>query len=195
LSLDDAVRSLDAAHRQLSLDAAEDVDTVVANVDTERMLWLLYRVNVLDDVFVLAMEFRQLLDSDALEPLSATRLLRTLVGDAARRGCCCSTLPCPVVVCCSDEGDNGEAGDFGCDGTGGGLSPIIKFETFVVRPGLEFEVECESDRELRAASPALFPNESFHLLGFFVTVGKDVGTGTGGGASGNDWTEAEAERV
>jgi hypothetical protein len=197
LSLDEAVRSHDAALRQLSLDAAEDVDTVVANVDTERTLWLLYRVNVLDDVFVLAMEFRQLLlDSDALEPLSAVRLLRTLVGDAARRGCCCSTLPCPVV-CCSDEGDNGDTGDFGCDGTGGGLSPMIKFETFVVRLGLKFEFECESDRELRAASPALFPNESFHLLGFFVTVGKAVGTGTGGGggASGNDWTEAEAERV
>ncbi len=48
------------------------------------------------------------------------------------------------------------------------------------------------------ASPPLFPKyDSFHLLGFFVTVGIDTGTGTGGGGgtSGNDWRVAEADRV
>jgi hypothetical protein len=51
---------------------------------------------------------------------------------------------------------------------------------------------------LVVASPLLFPKyDSFHLLGFFVTVGIDTGTGTGGGGgtSGNDWIVAEADRV
>jgi hypothetical protein len=76
--------------RQLALDEAEDAETEVANVDTERMLWLLYRVNVLDEVFVLAMELRQLFDAEELEMLEAARPLRMLVGDAARRDCDCS---------------------------------------------------------------------------------------------------------
>jgi hypothetical protein len=48
-----------------------------------------------------------------------------------------------------------------------------------------------------AASPPLFPKDSFHLLGFFVTVGTDTGAGTGGGGgtSENDWRVAEADRV
>jgi hypothetical protein len=173
---------------------------VVASVDTERMLRLLCRVNVVDEVFVLDMEFRQLFDEDPFEMLPAVaRPLRTLVGDAARCGCCscsCSTLP-GLAVSDNKEGDCGGGGDLGCGETGGGFSPIIKVDTFAARPGPGFEFDCESDRELRAVSPALFPNESFHLLGFFVTVGIDVGTGTGGGGgkSGNDWTEAEAERV
>lgn len=66
------------------LDEPEEAETEVANVDTERMLWLLYRVNVLVEVFVLAMEIRQL--SDAEEP-EVARPLRVLVGDAARRDC------------------------------------------------------------------------------------------------------------
>jgi hypothetical protein len=57
----------------------------VANVDTERVLWLLYRVKVLVEVLVLAIEFRQLLDADELEMLDTARPLRMLVGDAARR--------------------------------------------------------------------------------------------------------------
>ena len=191
---DEAVRPL----RQFSLDA-EDVDTVVANVDTERMLWLLYRVNVLNvlvEVFVLATEFR-LPDAAAVETLGSARPLHTLVGDAGRCGCCCSPRPCSLVSG-GEKDDGGGDGDFGCNGMGGGLSPKIKFDTFAARAELAFEFGCESDRVLfRDASPALFPNESFHLLGFFVTVGMDVGTGTGGsgGTSGNDWTEAEAERV
>jgi hypothetical protein len=44
--------------RQLVLDAAEGAETEVANVATVRVLWLLYRVNVLVEVFVLAIEFR-----------------------------------------------------------------------------------------------------------------------------------------
>jgi hypothetical protein len=71
--------------RQLVLDEAEDAETEVANVATERMLWLLYRVNVLVEVFVLAIEFRQLLDAEELEILETPRPLRMLVGDAARR--------------------------------------------------------------------------------------------------------------
>ena len=76
--------------RQLVLDEAEDAETDVANVDTERVLWLLYRVNVLVEVFVLAMEFRQLLDAEELEMLETARPLRVLVGEAARRCCGCS---------------------------------------------------------------------------------------------------------
>ena len=196
MSQDEAVRP---PFRQLSLDAAEDVDTVVANVDTERMLWLLYRVNVLNvliEVFVLATEFRLLLGAGEVE---------MLVGDAAGRHCCCSALLCPAVSA-TEEGDSGGSGDFVCDEIGGGSSPMITSDTFAVRPEPEFESERESDRELRAASPELFPNESFHLLGFFVIVGMDVAAGTGGGGggnggsgsggtSGNDWREAEAERV
>jgi hypothetical protein len=71
--------------RQLVLDEAEDAETEVANVDTERVLWLLYRVKVLVEVLVLAIEFRQLLDADELEMLDTARPLRMLVGDAARR--------------------------------------------------------------------------------------------------------------
>lgn len=178
----------------------EDAETEVANVDTERMLWLLYRVNVLVEVFVLivlAIEFRQLFDEDELIELPATaRPLRVLVGDVARHDGCCSwgsPLTCTAV---SDREVGG--GDCGCDveGIGGGLSPMTAFDTCTTRAEPEFEFGCESDRVLRAASPALFPNEN-HLLGFFVTVGVDTGAGTGGGGGtlGNDWTEAEAERV
>src|SRR5258707_13791955 len=48
-----------------------------------------------------------------------------------------------------------------------------------------------------AASLLPFPNDSFHLLGFFMTVGIDAGTRTGGsgGALGSDWRVAEAEHV
>ena len=78
----------------------------------------------------------------------------------------------------------------------GESNPMSTFVTCLVRFEIGFEL-CESDRVLMAASPLLFPNDSFHLLGFFVTVGIDAGTGTGGGggASGNDWRVAEAERV
>ncbi len=59
---------------------------------------------------------------------------------------------------------------------------MIKLVTFVARaePDVELErVLRESDRVPMAASPVLFPKDSFHLLGFFVTRGIDVGTGTG----------------
>jgi hypothetical protein len=80
-----------AGFRQLVLDEADDAETEVANVDTERMLWLLYRVNVVDEVFVLAMEFRQLLDAEEFEIVETARPLRVLVvGDTARRDCDCS---------------------------------------------------------------------------------------------------------
>jgi hypothetical protein len=194
---DEAVRP---PFRQFSL-VAEDEDTVVANVDTERMLWLLYRVNVLNvliEVFVLATELL-LPEAAAVETLGTARPLHTLVGDVGRRDCswCCSPRPCSLVSG-GEKGDGGGDDGFDCDGMGGALSPKIKFDTFATRGELAFGCECESGRVLfKAASPALFPNESFHLLGFFVTVGMDVGTGTGGsgGTSGNDWTEAEAERV
>jgi hypothetical protein len=65
----------------------EDAETEVANVDTERMLWLLYRVNALVEVSVLAMELRQLFDAEELEMLETVRPLRMLVGEAARRDC------------------------------------------------------------------------------------------------------------
>ena len=70
------------------LDDADDVaETEVANVDIERMLWLLYRVNVLVEVLVLDIEFRQLLDVVELELLANGRPLRVLVGDAPRLVC------------------------------------------------------------------------------------------------------------
>ena len=69
------------------LDDADDAEAEVANVDTERILWLLYRVNLLVDVLVLDIEFRQLLDVIELEMLANGRPLRVLVGDAPRRRC------------------------------------------------------------------------------------------------------------
>jgi len=74
--------------RQLVLDDADEVDTVVANVETERILWLLYRVNALDDVFVLDVELRQLLLE--LELLFNGGPLRVLVGDPVRRDGACT---------------------------------------------------------------------------------------------------------
>jgi hypothetical protein len=127
----------------------------------------------------------QLLDEgELIEPPATARPLRVLVGDVARHDCCWgSSLTCVAV---SDREVGG--GDSGCDveGTGGGLSPMIAFATCTARAEPEFE-----------SSPPLLPNDSFHLLGFFVIVGVDTGSGTGGGGGGtlgNDWTEAEAER-
>jgi len=57
---------------------------------------------------------------------------------------------------------------------------MIKLVTFVARAEPDVEVEFvlrESDLPLRLVSPALFPNDSFHRLGFFVTEGD---TGAGG---------------
>lgn len=48
---------------------------------------MLYRVNVLEEVFVLAMELRQLFDAEELEMVEVVRPLRILVGDAGRRDC------------------------------------------------------------------------------------------------------------
>ena len=44
--------------------------------------------------------------------------------------------------------------------------------TCLVRFEIGFEL-CESDCVLMSLSLSLFPNDSFHLLGFFVTVGVD----------------------
>jgi hypothetical protein len=135
-------------------------------------------------------------EAGLIELPATARPLRVLVGDVARHDCCCSwgsPLSCTAM---SDREVGG--GDSGRDveGIGGGSSPIIVFDTCATRAEPGFEVGCESDRVLRAASPALFPNDSFHLLGFFVTVGvTGAGTGGGGGTLGNDCTEAEAERV
>ena len=77
-------------------DEAEHVDTAAANVDTERMLWLLYRLNVLNvliEVFVLATALRQLVEAGTFETLATARPLRMLVGDAAGCSCCCSHCP------------------------------------------------------------------------------------------------------
>lgn len=158
-------------------------------------------MNVLLEVFVLAIEFRQLqlLDEGELIELPATaRPLRVLVGDVARHNCCCSWGSSLTCVAVSDREVGGGDSGWDVEGTGGGLSPMIAFATCTARAEPEFEFGCESDRGLRAASPALLPNDSFHLLGFFVIVGVDTGSGTGGGSGGgtlgNDWTEAEAER-
>lgn len=128
------------------LDDAEDAETEVANVDTERMLWLLYRVKVLDEVFVLAMELRQLFDAEELEMLEAARPLRMLVGDAARRGCGWSgSSPLARAGDPTTKGDTGEGGD----GNGGDVgaedesNPIIRFATRVVRVEPLFEIDCE----------------------------------------------------
>jgi hypothetical protein len=67
---------------------------------------------------------------------------------------------------------------------------MIKLVTFVARAEPDVEVEWvlrESDRPLMVASPALFPNDSFHRLGFFVTVG-DAGAGAGAGGRGGSGT-------
>jgi hypothetical protein len=73
--------------RQFVLDGADDAETEVANVHTKRMLWLLYHVNVLVDVLVLDIEFRQLLNVVELELLASGRSLHVIVGDAPRRCC------------------------------------------------------------------------------------------------------------
>ena len=69
------------------LDDADEAETEVANVDIERVLWSLYRVNMLVGVLVLDIEFRQLLNDIELELLAKGRPLRVLVGDAPRRRC------------------------------------------------------------------------------------------------------------
>jgi hypothetical protein len=199
LSLDVILQALEAAVRQLSPDVVENVDGVVVNVDTERVLWLLYSVKVLSEMFALPMGFRQLLETPLAEILATLRPLPMLVGDITNDCCCCccccccSPLPCPVVS--GGEGDSRGDSEIVCDEMEGRLNSIIKFDTFAARTEPGFQFGCESDRVLRVVSPALFPNEGLHLLGFFVTVGMDVGTGTGGGGgkSGNDWKEAEAE--
>ncbi len=160
------------------LEDADEEDTEVAKVDIERILWLLYRVNALVDVLVLDIEFRQL-EFIELELLANGRPLRVLVGDAPR--CCCDgdrrSLVRPRNV--------GADGDCVCIIAGGvaGFNPIIKLVTFVARAEPDVEVEWvlrESDRVPTAASPVLFPKDSFHLLCFFVTTGAEVGTETGG---------------
>jgi hypothetical protein len=191
--------SLDTAVRQVSLDVVENVVNAVVNVDTELTSWLLYRVytlNILVEVSSLATYFRQLLGAPADETFATARPSRVLVGEVARRDCSCSLLTRPAVSSCA-KGDGGDDGEFVCDETGGKLNPVIKFVTFVARAKLEFERECELDRVFGAASPACFPNESFHLLGFFVTVGIEVIMGTNGGEviSGSHWAEVEAEVV
>jgi hypothetical protein len=71
--------------RQFVLYDVDEAETEVANVDIERKLWLLYRVNVLVDVLVI--EFRQFLDVVELELLANGRPLRVLIGDSPRRSC------------------------------------------------------------------------------------------------------------
>ena len=66
------------------LDDVDKAEAEVANVDIERIL---YRVNVLVDMLVLAIEFRQLLDVVELELLANGRSLHVLVGEAPRRCC------------------------------------------------------------------------------------------------------------
>jgi hypothetical protein len=124
--------------RQLVLDEAEEAETEVANVDTERRLWLLYRVNVLVEVFVLAIEFRQLFDAAELEIPDTGR---PLVGDAARRDCDCSSPLPRAVVSTTAEGDTGKGGDCNCVGiwTEDGSSAMITFDTFVARAEPEFD--------------------------------------------------------
>ena len=96
------------------LDDADDAETEVANVDTERILWLLYRVNVLVDVLVLDIEFRQLLDAIELELLANGRPLRVLVGDAPRRCCDCDKRSeCPPARPRNVDCNGGTGG--GCD--------------------------------------------------------------------------------
>ena len=78
---------------QLVLDDANEVDSdiVAANVEAERILWLLYRVNAPVDVLVLDIELRQLLlDTADLELLVTGRPLRVLVGDQVRRDGACT---------------------------------------------------------------------------------------------------------
>jgi hypothetical protein len=176
----------------VSLDVVENVDNAVVNVDTELTPWLLYRVYILIEVSVLAMDLRQILETATEESFATARPSRVLIDDPekARRDCSSSLLPCPAVSS-SERCDE----EFVCDETGGKLNPIIKFVTFVARAEPESERERESDRILGAASPTLFPKERFHLLAFFGTVEMNGTGGSGGGTSGNDWTEAEAERV
>lgn len=60
-------------------------DTLVANVDTLRVLVLLYRVKADVEVLVLDIELRQLFDAIELALDARGRPLRVLVGDAPRR--------------------------------------------------------------------------------------------------------------
>jgi hypothetical protein len=69
--------------RRFVLDGADDAEAEVANVHTERMLWLLYHVNVLVNELVLDIEFRQLLNVVKLELLANGRSLREVTPLAA----------------------------------------------------------------------------------------------------------------
>ena len=100
------------------------------------------------------------------------------------------------LIAGGDTGGDGGEGNGGDVRVEGETNPMSTSVTCLVRFEIGFEL-CESVRVLMAASSLPFPNDSFHLLGFFMTVGVDAGTGTGGsgGASGSDWRVAEAERV
>jgi hypothetical protein len=98
---------------------------------------LLYRVNVLVEVLVLDIEFRQLLDVIELELLANGRPLRVLVGDAPRRRCdddgrseCPPARPRNVDCRCN----GGTGGGCGCGVVGVvGFKPMIKLVRFVPR--------------------------------------------------------------
>ena len=158
------------------LEDADNAENEVANVDIERTLRLLYRVNVLVDVVVPDIEFCQLPDLVELELLANGRPLRVLVGDALRRGCdsdrssaCPPTRPHTVDCRC-----NGGTGG-GCNrGVAGdvGFSPMIKLVTSVAQAEPDVELERASENQIAA----LFRKDSFHMLCLFVTEDE---TGTG----------------
>lgn len=105
---------------------------------------MLYRVNVLEEVFVLAMELRQLFDAEEPEMLEAARPLRMLVGEAARRDCGWGSPLAragdPTTIGDTGEGGDGNGGDVGEEDES---NPIIRFATRVVRVEPWFEIECE----------------------------------------------------
>jgi hypothetical protein len=129
-----------------------------------------------------------------MEKTSATsRQLHMLVSDVVRCSrccCCCRSSPLPFLAVSGSEEGRCD-GEFVCDAKGGRLNPIIEFDKFGARAGpeSESESESESDQVLRVASRALLPNKRLNMLGFVVTVGIDVGTGTSGGGvtSEDDW--------
>jgi len=190
-------------------------ETLVAMVDTLRVLELLYRVNA--DVEVLALdvvliELRQFAETTELALDPAGRPLRVLFGEIARRswwyahGSCGAfglvegMYPGDLLICLGVPGVLDDEGRTGV----GASRPMRTLDTLLAVVAITWEGDksrgaggkASSTGEIRPAAvaalgsaEALFlPKPSFHIDGFLVTGGRAEVTGgvATGGSEGRE---------